>query len=172
MEKLYKKSLFILLLIYSGLACADDHKEIRQVIASFGKSITQKNETAFLSLFIPENVSWIGVFSTQEYQKYLASQGVNSSTKESEIPSKLHASTPQEFIQWLAKLDGTPRETFENVKIVTDGEIATVFFDYEFFLGEQRQNWGSESWMMVKTRQGWKIQAVNFSFTRDEKATI
>ncbi len=54
-------------------------------------------------------------------------------------------------------------ERFYDPVIRTDGQIATVTFDYDFRAQGQIQNWGQESWQMVKTEAGWKILHLLFS---------
>ena len=54
-------------------------------------------------------------------------------------------------------------EKFDNVRIDSDGDIAQVYFDYNFNRGEYRSNWGQEAWQLVRTTQGWKINSVIWS---------
>lgn len=61
-----------------------------------------------------------------------------------------------------------PREeTFANVRIDTDGDIASASFDYAFIANGQTTNWGKEMWQLVRTEAGWKIFSVVYSI-RDE----
>jgi hypothetical protein len=39
-----------------------------------------------------------------------------------------------------------------------------VTFDYDFTADGQIQNWGQESWQMVKTAAGWRILHLLFSY--------
>ena len=59
------------------------------------------------------------------------------------------------------------REEFSNIRILTDRNIATVYFGYVYYNDNKKQNWGSESWQLVQTTKGWKIQAVSFSLNFD-----
>lgn len=45
------------------LAGASDEQEIKVVIKAFDEAIQNKDKEGFLSLFIEEGVSWVGVFS-------------------------------------------------------------------------------------------------------------
>ena len=40
-------------------------------------------------------------------------------------------------------------EEFANVKIDTDGEVASVSFDYVFLANGIKSNWGKELWQLV-----------------------
>ncbi|MGO4479254.1 hypothetical protein AB4Z32_23660 [Massilia sp. 2TAF26] len=76
---------------------------------------------------------------------------------------KFFSSTPRAFIEMVAKAPMPAEETFSNVRIDTDGEVAQVWFDYSFLDGSYRRNWGKESWQLVRTEKGWKIAAVVWS---------
>ena len=54
-------------------------------------------------------------------------------------------------------------ETFDNVRIDSDGDVAQVWFDYSFNEAGYKANWGKESWHMVRTGDGWKINSVIWS---------
>ncbi|WP_157209742.1 hypothetical protein [Marinimicrobium agarilyticum] len=133
---------------------------ISNVVDAFSLSIKEKDKSKFLSLFVEKGVSWIGVFSEEEYQ------GLNKNSEgQGNVPGKLFHGSPEQFIDWVVGLEGDPREEFENIKIFTDGNVASVYFEYKFYLNGDLQNWGDESWLLVKSEAGWKIQAVNFSYT-------
>ena len=68
------------------------------------------------------------------------------------------------FIDGITKSDAKPsEEIFRDIIIDTDGEIASVNFDYSFLLDGKEANWGREMWHMVRTEEGWKIISVIFS---------
>lgn len=58
-------------------------------------------------------------------------------------------------------------ETFSNLRIDTDGEIAPVSFDYTFLANGKKTNWGREMWQLVRTEDGWKIFSVVYTI-RDQ----
>lgn len=66
-------------------------------------------------------------------------------------------------IEMVANEPMPAEETFSNVRIDTDGEVAQVWFDYSFLDGSYRSNWGKESWQLARTEKGWKIAAVVWS---------
>ena len=71
--------------------------------------------------------------------------------------------TPSGFIKMLQSTDKSYREDFHNIAIRNDDYIATITFDYGFFVNNQLSNWGKESWMLIKQDNKWKITAVNYS---------
>lgn len=152
--------LLIASLLLLPLYSYSSDKEISELVEDFGLSIKNKDKSEFLNLFVEEGVSWYGVFSKDEYGKLKKNDDGKGN-----IPSKLFHSSPEQFIDWVIGLEGTPREEFEGIKISTDGSVASLYFDYKFYLDNELQNWGSESWLLVKSETGWKIQAVNFSYT-------
>ncbi len=153
------------LVLFSGapqLAFAENPAESRQqieaVIAAFGKALADKDKEGFMRLFLREDITWVGVYTDGSVARY------RSSLKDPTQPTpKVQAATPRKFIESIARAPEARTETFENVRIDTDGEMAQVLFDYSFMVGDYRNNWGKESWQMVRTGNGWKIAAVIWS---------
>lgn len=71
--------------------------------------------------------------------------------------------TPRSFIERIAARNNRSEETFDNVRIDTDGEVAQVWFDYVFKLDDYAANWGKEAWQLVRTDAGWKIVSIIWS---------
>ncbi len=66
-----------------------------------------------------------------------------------------------------------PREaSFTHVSIDTDGEIASVSFDYSFLAGGKKINWGKEMWQLVRTEKGWKIFSVVYTIRDQWSAAV
>ncbi|AVO30743.1 hypothetical protein [Stenotrophomonas maltophilia] len=76
---------------------------------------------------------------------------------------------------FIALIDGavaSPKpkeEKFSNTKIETDGDVASVSFDYSFHDDGVKTNWGKEMWQLIRTEQGWKIFSVIYSI-RDSRS--
>lgn len=124
---------------YGQTAPNEDIKAIEQVIEQFKQAIETENKDDFMKLFVKEKISWVG-------------NGSRGSIFDS----------PEGFMNLLAST-GDCREDFHNVEIWNDHLVGTVTFDYGFFMNDQVQNWGKESWMLIKQSDGWKITSVNFS---------
>jgi len=75
-------------------------------------------------------------------------------------PRKTFSSSPRKFINRIASDKATIDEIISNVRIDSDGEVAQVWFDYSNLRDGYKENWGRESWQMVRTEDGWKIAAV------------
>jgi hypothetical protein len=45
----------------------------------------------------------------------------------------------------------------------SDGTIASVYFDFVFLVDGKEENRGSETWVLVKGTDGWRIAAITYS---------
>lgn len=136
----------------------DSRQKIEAVIQAFGKALAEKDKEGFMRLFLREDITWVGVYTDGSVARYRAG------LKDPKEPTpKTSGGTPRMFIESIARKPEPRRETFENVRIDTDGEMAQVMFDYSMMIGDYRNNWGKESWQMVRTENGWKIAAVVWS---------
>ena len=134
-----------------------DHPDIRAVIESFRTSIIQRDKPRFLSLFVQQDVPWQTVMSDEGLAQVRA-------TKPEAIKARFKAgNTPVAFIDGIVASRNTSEETFSNIRIDTDGDVATVSFDYSFLSNGKATNWGKECWLMVRTEDGWKITTLAYS---------
>ena len=127
---------------------------IAAVITDFEQAIIEKDQTKFLKLFLYPEVTWVGVLSAERYSKMRKTN-----------PDIIKAPygpqhTPASFIAKIAATQGRIAETFQNVKIDTDGTVASVSFDFTFSYDGKVSNAGREHWLLVNTSEGWKIAAV------------
>lgn len=67
------------------------------------------------------------------------------------------------FIDGIIETSARKEEKLWNVRIDSDGQVASVSFDYSFHSGDYKSNWGQEAWQPVHTGQGWKINSVIYS---------
>jgi hypothetical protein len=150
------------------LAGASEEQEIKFVIKAFDEAIQNKDKEGFLSLFIEEGVSWVGVFSEKSMVTRISLiEKINKEDNKDFVATRHFLSTPEEFIDFIISKETPYKEEFNNIKIHSDNNIATVYFDYIFYDNNKKDNWGEESWQLVQTIKGWKIQAVSFSINRD-----
>ncbi|WP_448569609.1 hypothetical protein [Thalassotalea ganghwensis] len=165
-----KVFLVVSILLFSQLSFANtalDNEPLLKIVKDFDSAIKTKDKSKFLDLFYEGTVSWVGVSAENDFKK--AKSRVDAAIAKGErarMPMKNFQSDPEKFIDGIIARVKEPREVFENIKILHDGEVATIYFDYEFYDGEVRKNWGKESWLLVNTEKGWKINSVIFSITR------
>jgi len=162
--------LITMAMLLSNITLANEvnkDKALKQIVKDFEMAIIKKDKPKFLDLFFDGTVSWVGVSAQKNFDaaKSRADAAIAKGER-ARVPMKNFQSDPEKFMDSITKHVKAPRETFENVKIQHDGEVATIFFDYVFYDGEVRKNWGKESWLLVNTEQGWKINSVIFSITR------
>ena len=139
---------------------AQDQATIRQVVETFRVSLIKKDPVTFMKLFYSESIPWIGVTTDNS----LAREKAEKTDPKQPDPAKLYASgNPRKFIEGISKSKNAIEETFENIRIDTDGDVAQVWFDYSFNEGGYKANWGKESWHMVRAADGWKISSVIWS---------
>jgi hypothetical protein len=138
---------------------AASKQQIERVIETFRKAIIDKDQDSFLKLFLKEDITWTGVTTDASIERLYATRPDPKLKR----PRKSFNSSPRDFFSSIAKTPERLEETFSNVRIDSDGEVAQVWFDYSFMSGSYKENWGKESWQMVRTETGWKIAAVVWS---------
>ena len=128
--------------------------QIQRVVEVFRTSIITKDKSTLGSLFMPTGGSWIKVMDDETYQRLKATQpGV----------AKLKPGTYQDFANFLGASQQRLEEKFLNVRIHTDGAVASVYFDFVFLVDDKETNRGNETWQLVNTGDGWKINALIYS---------
>lgn len=137
---------------------------IEQVVEAFRTSLIRKDKATYMSLFFsdkPEDIGW--QFVSEDIRLAHIRK-----TKPDAIKARQIAGN--HFISLIdATVASTERreETFDNIRIETDGEIASVSFDYAFLAAGKKSNWGKEMWQLVRTESGWKIYSVIYTI-RDQ----
>ena len=140
-------------------APAADRQQIEAIVETFRTSIIKKDTAGFMKLFLHEGITWTGVVTDTSIERLYA----NRPDPKLKRPAKYKNSSPRSFIESIAKDPEQLEETFANLRIDSDGDVAQVWFDYSVVASDYKQNWGKESWQMVRTEAGWKIAAVVWS---------
>lgn len=138
----------------AGPATVGTDQEIRNVVEAFRLAIIAKDKEGFLRLFYPGAVSWVGVYgdaSLKEGKRHHPERG------------KAYPGSPATFIEMLAGSGQRFEEKFGTISISADADVATVSFDYEFLKDGAATNHGRESWQLVRTGEGWKINSAIYS---------
>jgi hypothetical protein len=132
-------------------------QEIEKIVQQFQRNIIDKDAAALGALFLEKDNSWLTVLSDERYEALKAKHG--------EIP-RVRPSTYGAFVKSIGESKTPVEEKFYNVKIHTNGYVATVYFDFDFLDNGRVVNKGAESWHMVRTGEGWKISSMIFSVGR------
>lgn len=152
--------------LLAGLACAspagaaqaaDDvtaHAQIEQMVERFQAAIIAHDKVALEAMFVAEGGSWFEVLGEDAYRKIKA--------KKPDL-SRVHANNYRRFAAYIGDSKQEIAEKFSNVRIHSDGAVATVYFDFTFLVDGKVNNVGSETWQLVNTGEAWKISAMAFS---------
>jgi hypothetical protein len=131
-----------------------DRRDIEQVMKSFHEAVVSHDGARLSNLFLPEGTLWLNVLTDNAYEHVKAA-----------TPSapKVRSGSYRDFANFVSTTTKSldPRHT--NVVIHTDGTIATVYFDFVFFIDGQAENHGSETWQLVKGTTGWRIASIAYS---------
>ena len=160
MRHLLGSIFFLMLASCASLPKADSPQataEIHQVIESFRTSIIERDRERFLSLFLHDRVAWQGVNGDQSLERIRVK--LPKATKAPINPKNTHIT----FIDSIVKDPKRNEEAFDNIHIDTDGDIASVYFDYIYLEDGKESNHGKEAWLMVRSKSGWKIVSVVWS---------
>lgn len=155
--------LVLIALLFATSAKASDNEQakhiakIEAVIEDFRTAIIAKDKARFLSLFHGMNIPWLAVLEDQSLAKMRERRPNRPKADPMGTPG------PDQFIDAIAKDTERDEEKFSNVRIQTNGHIASVYFDYSFHRGDYMTNFGAEAWQLVNTDQGWKINSVIYS---------
>ncbi len=150
----------IAVLIFSKMSYAQhmqgssDTAAIRKILNSFTQSIIKKDSATLASLFANTPIAFLSVRGA-ETVAYLKKK--DPSTPFVEIRNY------KDFIAYVAHTKNQLEEKFYNVRIRTDGSVASLSSDYSFWNNNQKSNWGEENWELVFNGRDWKIAVIIWS---------
>jgi ketosteroid isomerase-like protein len=134
-----------------------DVAAIRAVVQQFQTALMAHDGKTLDSLFLPDHDSWLMV---ADDATWTAAKARNAS-----VP-KVVRGTRRKFIESVQTGTKPIEERFRDVRIETNGVVASVYFDFDFLGDGKVENRGAESWQMVRAEDGWKIGSMLFSFDR------
>lgn len=123
---------------------------LEQIVAEFQLAIVNKDEEKFLNLFYDHTVVFMGINPDKV-------RGIKPSN------NGLMYSTHLGFIGWIVNSPKAMEEKVWDVNIQTDGHLASIYFKYALYIDSKEENYGDETWNLVKTVEGWKIVSVVYS---------
>ncbi len=156
--RFFANSLILIVIIFSSFCSAKETESkscpnLNDVIETYQTSVSQKDEQAFLNLFLSYSIPWVGV---------------NPAKRQGNLPSNeglVYGAVPG-FTNWLVNSGIKFEETMSDIKINTDGNVASIFYKYEFLLDDKLYSTGSVSWSLIKTANCWKIASKIYSENR------
>lgn len=134
-----------------------DRAAIERVVESFRTAIIARDKDRFLGLFLQDNVNWQPVLGDDSLARV-------RSKRPDAVKARLDpANNHRAFADNVVRSAESSEEVFSNVRIDTDGDLATVTFDYIYLAGGKETNRGKEAWILVRTESGWKISSLAYS---------
>lgn len=152
------RHLLAVLAFFVVLPCAasDSPKvEIEQVVARFQLALKTHDRASLSALFLADSKAWWTVLGNASFQKI--------KSKHPEVTARYKAGTWQQFADYVGSAKESIEERFHNVRIETDGSVASVYFDFEFVADGKVGNKGAETWQLIRTDEGWKIASMLYS---------
>lgn len=140
--------LLFTLLASNIYAKTENQQDIEQVLSEFSESISNKNRENFLNLFYSNKVLWLAVVDDEDLEDF---------------DEKVNLYDKNGFIDWVVSDKQTKEVRFSNMIIHSNGDVASVYCDYAFYLNHEITNYGKETFTLVRTKDGWKISAIAFS---------
>jgi hypothetical protein len=135
-------------------AHAADVAAIQKVVEQFKASIISRDGKTLGNLFLQDHNSWLSVADAALWPEVKA----HNPQARKVVPSSW-----KEFSKFIQDSDKPVEERFSNVRIDTNGAVASVWFDFDFLVDGKVVNRGSESWQMVRAEDGWKISSMLYS---------
>jgi hypothetical protein len=135
-------------------AATSDQAQIEQIVERFKAAIIAHDQKGLEALFVPEGGSWFEVLGESAFRQIKA--------RKPDL-SRVHPDNYRHFAGMVGGAKQAVEEKFDNVRIHTDGAVASVYFDFVFLVDGKRNNVGSETWQLVHTNEGWKISAMAYS---------
>jgi len=137
-----------------GRAAGSDQAQIEQLIERFKAAIIAHDQKGLEALFVPNGGSWFEVLGEDAFRRIEA--------RKPDL-SRVHQDSYRHFAAFVGGARQPIEEKFDNVRIHTDGAVASVYFDFVFLVDGKRNNVGSETWQLVHTNEGWRISAMAYS---------
>lgn len=134
--------------------------EINGLVETFKVAIIAKDGAKLDTLFVPENSSWFSALDQASLDQMRAK-------KPDAKRFKAEPDAYKGFTKFVGSTTHAIEEKFDNVRIDTDGTMGSVYFDYVFLLDGKPTNHGNETWQVVRTDDGWKINAMLYSVIVD-----
>jgi hypothetical protein len=131
-----------------------DVAAVKQVVDQFKVAIIARDGKTLGSLFLQDHDSWLAV---ADEQTWAAVKARNPAAR------KVLPDSWKKFADFVQTAPKPVEERFYNVRIDTNGAVASVWFDFDFLMNGKVTNRGSESWQMVRAEDGWKISSMLYS---------
>src|SRR5580658_2412875 len=138
----------------TAASTASDTVDVQHVIDAYHQAVLTHDGSRLASLFLPQGGMWLNVLSDEAY--------VRAKAKSPEAV-KIRVGSYTDFAKLVSTSKASFNPTHTHLQENCDGTIASVYFDFVFLVDGKEQNRGSETWVLVKGTEGWKIAAITYS---------
>jgi ketosteroid isomerase-like protein len=139
-----------------AVSTPEDVAAITAVTEQFQAALRSRDVKVLSALMLNSNIMWTAPMADQRVQQIRAELDPN-------FDGVRASGGYNDFAHFVKDAKLPIEERFYNVKITQDGDLAWVMFDYEFVGDGKVENYGVETWQMVKRGGQWKIFSVVWS---------
>jgi hypothetical protein len=133
---------------------ASDTADVQHVIDAYHEAVLTHDGSRLARLFLSQGGMWLNVLSDEAYARAKA---------KSPDAVKVRAGTYEDFAKLVSTSKASFNPTHTHLQENSDGTIASVYFDFVFLVDGEEQNRGSETWVLVRGTEGWRIAAITYS---------
>ena len=133
---------------------ASDTVDVQHVIDAYHEAVLSHDGPRLAHLFIPQGSMFLNVLSDDTYAR---------AKVKSPDAVKVHVGSYTDFVKLVSTSKASFNPTQTHLQENSDGTIASVYFDFVFLVDGKEQNRGSETWVLVKGADGWRIAAITYS---------
>jgi hypothetical protein len=135
-------------------SAASDTVDVQHVIDAYHEAVLTHDGSRLEHLFVPQGSMWLNVLSDEAYARAKA---------KSPDALKIRVGSYTDFAKLVSTSKASFNPTHTHLQENSDGTIASVYFDFIFLVDGKEQNRGSETWVLVKGTDGWRIAAITYS---------
>ena len=133
---------------------ASDTADVQHVIDAYHEAVLTHDGTRLAHLFLTQSGVWLNVLSDGAYTRAKA---------KAPDAVKVRVGSYADFAKLVSTSKASLNPTHTHLQENSDGTIASVYFDFVFLVDGKEQNRGSETWVLVKGTEGWRIAAITYS---------
>jgi ketosteroid isomerase-like protein len=131
-----------------------DTADIQHLMDTYHQAVAAHDGKAVSALFLDHGSTWVTVLSDKAFAAMKAKKPT---------VQKVKVSSYQDFAAFLSKTHSAIDPRHQDVQIMSDGAVASVYFHFDFVMDGKVENRGDETWQLVKTADGWRIVAITYS---------
>ena len=133
---------------------AVDTVDVQHVIDAYHEAVVAHDGTRLASLFLPQGGMWLNVLSDEAFAVQKA---------KNPAAVKVRVGSYADFAKQVSSAKVSFNPTHTHLQQNSDGTIASVYFDFVFLADGKETNRGSETWVLVKGSDGWRIAGMTYS---------